>query len=184
MNKSNWQATISTLHTHRRSVHRGAVLGFAILAFGALGMLAPLGGCGAADSVDDYVGTWQITSGSATVSCTGWNDTSPLKGMVTFLDNGGDSLVRTEAGVVCAYRFDLGSGGAPVLVPGQTCESSGVDEDGYYYTQKAQPMTWSVQRIDDVTLSESYTVTITTLYDGMAEVCNLTANATLQRLGK
>lgn len=172
------QATTSTPNSNRHSWARGPL--FAWLALGGLSLM---GACDPANPVDDYAGTWQITSGSATVSCTGYNDTVPLEGMVTFLDNGGESLVRTEGGTFCAYRFELTSG-APVLVPGQTCESSGVDEDGYYYTQKVQPMTWSVQRVDDVTLNESYTVTVTYLYDGMAEVCNLTAYATLQRIGK
>lgn len=151
---------------------------------GCIAFILSLGvGCAQGDESDDYVGTWQISTGSLTFSCPWGSETTETHGLITYLAGNNGHLVRSDHNTACVFRFKQGDAG-PTLLPGQACESSGVDEEGYYYTTKLQPMSWSLLRVDEHTMNETFSATYTVTYDGMAEICNMTVTQTLQKLGR
>jgi hypothetical protein len=121
-----------------------------------------------AGGVPAFLGTWTITSGSNTVTCSG----DPPK---TTTDTGSVTLVRgTSSDLVtaggCRYEFDVTSTDTATLLAGQACE--GTETDGEVIT--LYPSGTFTLNAGLVTGTVSFTGTATDVFEGESVSCAFT----------
>ena len=153
----------------------------------AAALLAALGvaGCGGGSSDDNtslFVGSWQYSSGTETVTCQGQPPvTNQLSGTVTVSKGVASPLVIV--GPSCTLKITP-NGTSATLDPGQTCPpTSGVTNDGTPYTETDtyQSGSFTVNGITG-TVAESGTALL--VGGGQSITCSFTENGTLNKVSK
>jgi hypothetical protein len=134
--------------------------------------------CGSdGDGTDDFVGTWNYTSGTSTTNCgPGTSSTEMVTGSTTLMRGIASALVSVDDG--CTIALDV-TGNTASARPGQQCS---VTEDGTNVTIRFDSYTFT---INGIVADESGSATLMgTGPGGVIVNCTYTMSAKLMKVSR
>jgi hypothetical protein len=152
----------------------------AIKMVGLVSALA-LSACGGdkGDDLNQFVGTWQATSGTATVVCQGYTYTPAVTGTVVWSAGVSSDLVQTDSSGTCSLTADV-RGYTALGAPGKSCTAP--DGAGGIQTTTYASYTFVVSP-DGHTGSENSSGQITFVDQGASVVCTFNETGSYQKIG-
>jgi hypothetical protein len=135
-------------------------------------------GCGSSDGFgreEDFVGTWQYTSGTRTTTCAGQSQTEIATGNLALSTGISSDLVMVDE--TCSLRFDI-IGNTASLIPGQSCNAI---SNGSSMSIAFTALTITVDALI-ADMSRSATITVAGPTGTIA--CTYTETAKLQKISK
>ena len=164
-----------------------ALAGLAALA-GLVAIAMLMAGCVATEqpAPAPLEGAFEVVNGTRRMECGDEVASAPFTTPVWFY--GRAPLRRLDGLSSCDFRFgpieseaegDL----AAEILPGQFCQEWHVDAEGGVTPRQILPLAWTVWRLEDGLLWESYELLVLDGQGDKARCCRLTAAATLARAG-
>jgi hypothetical protein len=144
----------------------------------ALAVVLGVAGCGGGEdgaSVDNFVGTWNYTSGTSTTNCGGQSQTDMLTGGTTFSKGISSALVSSADG--CTLQLDV-NGSTASAKSGQECNQT---SQGATVTLKLTAYTFTV---NGIVADESASATLTGNGPGGTVNCTYTSTGKLMKISK
>jgi hypothetical protein len=130
------------------------------------------------ENLGRFIGTWRVTSGTATSACPGYApSTSPLTGNTVWSAGISSDLTMTFPDSSCALMADV-SGATASGVPGQSCTASDatgtatVTFAGYTFVIAA----------DGQTATENVSGNVTYVIEGVSFVCSFNQSGSYQKI--
>lgn len=138
-------------------------------------------------------GAFEVANGTRRMECKGEVEgevevaSAPFTSPVWFY--GRAPLRRVDGLSSCDFRFGPLEGEAEgetaaEILPGQVCQEWRVDSEGQVIPRQILPLAWSVRRLEEGLLWESYELLLVEGRGERARHCRLSAAATLARAGE
>lgn len=127
-----------------------------------------------------YVGTWQVSSGTFTMTCGSQSTTSQENGNVTVTQ--GASSALEVVGNSCDLQF-ADSSGTATLSPGQTCATSGTDANGNPFTATETYSSGSISTVDGKIASLALAGSVLVTDQGQSITCTTQTSENLTKVG-
>ena len=152
----------------------------AIKMVGLLSALA-LSACGGdkGDDLNQFVGTWQATSGTWTIVCQGYTYTGSVTGTFIWSAGIGSDLVQTDSSGSCSLMADV-RGFTASGTPGKSCTQP--DDSGGVRTTTYSTYTFVVSP-DGHTGAENSSGQMTFAAQGASVVCTFNETGSYQKIG-
>lgn len=134
-------------------------------------------GCGGGDgeNLDQFVGTWQYTSGTVTTNCGSGSTTEQQSGNTVFSKGITSDLVSVAD--QCTFKLEV-TGNTASTAAGQTCA---VVESGVNFTLTVTAYTFTVS---GTVADESFSATLQAAGGTGVINCTLTSTAKMQKVSK
>ena len=139
-----------------------------------------LAGCGSSSSsTSKFVGTWQYSSGTFTLTFASQApDTVPLTGTLILSKGVSSDLVYNAS--PCLFAFSVRGSDAQIN-PGASCVTTETDSNGNAFTLTLNPTIWTLS-IGSALMNENGSGTCSAVQNGATFPCSFTQMATLTKI--